>query len=301
MLNLLSRLEFDADQLSNSQKKFGLGHLWFLLCLLRNGSLSLRGRTGPTTNVFRPVSSAPVSGRSPGRYLIDLFLRDFDWERWLDGFRSDLRVVDFGCGDGRYGPLFQELLEKFSITYLGLDVARSENWSELESPAIRFEEIDGSDREIPEFDVIVTVTSLEHIEDDNRLLDQIQTIAHSQGWPSLQVHIVPAPRALFLYKLHGYRQYSLSRLWKQFREPLESGHIEIWGLGGRAAQKVHKDFVRGPLVFRGTSRKFNQSDYLKAVEYAVDLDKKEVANQQPIFWAVVVRCQGLVVRGREQL
>ena len=82
-----------------------------------------------------------------------------------------------------------------------------------------------------QFDLIVSISALEHIADDHLVIDRARSWLRPGG---LQVHIVPGGWALPLYLWHGYRQYSRGAIAKRF-----NANATIYRLGGIMSFSIH--------------------------------------------------------------
>ena len=144
-----------------------------------------------------------------------------------------IRILDVGCGSGGLSNFIEAA--GYSGEYVGIDVGN------------RFQNVNGADIELKRsfiqtdahnyhpdqpFDMIISFSALEHIDDDKSLITGFSSMLNSGG---IQLHIVPSPWGLFLYLWHGYRQYGLGRLRRRFG--VEGTHII--SLGGPMSTILH--------------------------------------------------------------
>lgn len=180
------------------------------------------------------------STASPGRTLTEAFLHSRLPKMLPPG---ELRVLEIGCGSGSLTRLLAEV--GYSGSYVGVDIAdRFDRTAQPDfrrdfvlADAHRFEP-DGK------FDLVISVSALEHIADDRRLIARLGGFLAPGG---LQLHFVPSGWGLLTYLWHGYRQYSAASLEERFASPRTS----IISMGGAASFMLHFLFITvGEILLR---------------------------------------------------
>ena len=169
---------------------------------------------------------------SPGRVLTEAFI-GLELPRLLPP--RDIRVLEIGCGSGSLTRLLAEF--GYSGSYVGVDVAdRFDRGAQsgfqrafVRSDAHRFE---------PEgqFDLIVSVSALEHIPDDIGLIQRLSGFVAPGG---LQLHFLPSSWGLPVYLWHGYRQYGQAALVERF----DAERTTVYSLGGLTSFLLHFSFI----------------------------------------------------------
>lgn len=202
-----------------------------LLYLARNLGRNLAGFAPWVAT--RACPGMPAAGRmmSPARLYSDHFL-----DTVLPALepRRTLDVLEIGCGSGSLCGRLARL--GFSGRYTGLDIGDRFDRTAVPGFDKTFVLADAAawtpgDR----FDLVVSVSALEHIPEDTRVIAHARTWLRSGG---LQVHIVPAGWSLPLYLWHGYRQYSRRALGARF-----SPGAVVYRLGGGLSFLVHFLFI----------------------------------------------------------
>ncbi|MGZ0190207.1 MAG: class I SAM-dependent methyltransferase, partial [Alphaproteobacteria bacterium] len=225
----------------NGDQRLGAGDR--VRYLLQNARRNLLGLARPGFRRFtqwRPPAgaidgvAAPIA--SPGRKLAEAFMV-FGLPQHLPP--GEISVLEIGCGSGRA----RDLLARAGYTghYTGLDVFdrfnKSHGGTAFES---EFRLMDAHDIEIaPRFDLIMSNSALEHIEDDAKLVARLRTCLRPGG---VQFHIVPSGAALPAYLWHGYRQYAGRALAERFTPE----QTEVWALGGLASLMAHIFWITLP-------------------------------------------------------
>jgi len=228
-------------------------------------------------NLLAPAVSVPSSlfccGRvseadgtpSPGRLLGQAFVCA-ELPRLLA--RSNLRVLDVGCGTGRMSRLLARA--GFRGTYVGVDINDRFFRDDVGSEGFvrRFVHGDAHDLlESETYDLVFSNSALEHIPDDRRLLERLDKLVAPGG---MQVHIVPSGWGLALYLWHGYRQYPLSRIGALFA----GDRTQVYSLGGLACFAVHFLFVSlGDILLRLRLRERFPQTYRSLLNKALMIDR----------------------------
>lgn len=203
-----------------------------------------------------------INSNSPGRQYLDAFLED-QITKLLE--KKEIKVLDIGCGTG----YMREVLEKigFRGKYIGVDVVKENKFSEISNnfeiifiqSAIEDFEFDG------EFDLVISNTAFEHIPDDKKVAKQSYRYAGENG---VQLHVMPSFFSLFVYLLHGFRQYTPNRIKRLFEE-----RVVIYRLGGFASFIVAFFMMTIPERLTGNRKLRSTNFYKKCMLFANKLDK----------------------------
>lgn len=207
----------------------------------RNCALSA-WRSGVTARPLFADSLGSWNLQSPSRFLTDVF-----FERELPKIFPPNRatnVVEIGCGSG---SLARRLAHAgFGGTYTGIDIGNrfGRDFGEKFPFDVTFIQGDVHDYTpaVP-IDLLISVSALEHIADDNVVLARLATHMRPGG---MEIHVVPSAAALYAYLWHGYRQYTPRAL----VERLGNG-ITLWKLGGAGTFAVHLTTITIPELLLG--------------------------------------------------
>lgn len=229
------------------------GNLW------RN--LRPRRRTLPIER-WRTAPAAGGSG-SPLRILSEAFIRE---ELPCQRPPGAVAVLDIGCGSGRLAALLAEA--GYRGRYTGVDTDDRFAADTFAAPTFLMAFVRGDAHEVTldgPYDLILSVSALEHVADDQRLIARLNLALSPDG---VQVHIVPAPAALLLYLWHGFRQYSRAALAERFGRGAYA-----FALGGVASWLVHFLWVTVPeMLLHFRARRALPRTYAAMVRLALRLD-----------------------------
>jgi len=229
---------------------------------------------------------------SPARRLCDLFWLSLPWTKVAAALGGTVRVLEIGCGSGRYGELLRDCLGGAFGGYRGLDVVRDEAWPALQRDP-RFEFVcagsDATAQYAGDANLIFTQSALEHFEGDMTFFRQLQTHIAGAGRPVLQLHLIPSAGCLRTFLWHGVRQYT----------PRTTSHITglfgadcgklLYALGGARCNRLHRRYVTWPWLFgRGDRRRQTTALYDAQLREAIRLDDAAPAAAEACFYALAL-------------
>ncbi len=174
------------------------------------------------------IDSAPTD--SPMRSYLDAFMR-VELPKIVSP--RQLSVLDIGCGTAYTRRLLAQ--SGYKGTYTGVDIVLEQKFDIDAEPAFVtefFNEDITAFSPQKRFDLVISNTSLEHIDDDAAALSVARRLCANGG---AEVHIVPSLWALPLYLWHGYRQYTPARLRKLF----VGTNYRVYRMGGLASFILH--------------------------------------------------------------
>ncbi len=235
-------------------------------------------RLGPGLRVVPYTSRrTEISGdtASPGRILTDAFIA-----HQLPTILAPrpVKVLEIGCGSGSLCAKLADL--GYRGTYVGVDVQDRFNHAEVPGFDRRF--ILGDAHAFAEtgpFDLVVSVSALEHIPDDGRLINALPGLVAAGG---IELHIVPSGLGLPAYLWHGYRQYTSVSL----RERFGADGVTVYGFGGLPSFLAHFLLITcGEMLSRLKVRQRFPKAYARLVDLTLRADA--VIPWGPTMYAVI--------------
>lgn len=208
------------------------------------------------------LSRTPMTA-SPGRVLTESFLLT-ELPHLLA--QREIRVLEIGCGSGSVTRLLAE--GGYRGEYVGIDILDRFDHGDQAEFRRQFVQTDAHGFE-PEgqFDLIISVSALEHILDDHLLLKRFTAFLAPGG---LQLHFVPSAWGLFANLWHGYRQYNLAALVNRF----DVTRAKVYYMGGMATLLLHVVFITlGEILLPLSLRKRIPRAYGGFLDYCLRLDR----------------------------
>jgi len=175
-------------------------------------------------------------------------------------------LLDIGCGSGYVRKILADA--GFAGEYAGVDLYKHDNFDKFNSSSFesiliesRIEDLKISKR----FDFIISITALEHIENDILTISKCSHLLKNEG---IQMHIVPSSWSKFLYIRHGYRQYDQKRIKMLFRDRIS----KVYKLGGLFSFFLHLIFITIPVFILKNDRMRDLCFYPSLIEICNKLD-----------------------------
>jgi 2-polyprenyl-3-methyl-5-hydroxy-6-metoxy-1,4-benzoquinol methylase len=200
---------------------------------------------------------------SPSRKFLDQFLT----AELLDIIPIKyVSLLDIGCGSGYVRKILADA--GFAGEYTGVDLYKHKNFESFNSNSFksiliesRIEDLNVSKR----FDFIISITALEHIENDALTISKCSHLLKKDG---IQMHIVPSSWSKILYIRHGYRQYDPKRIKMLFRDKI----YKVYKLGGLFSFFLHLIFITIPVFILKTDKMRDLCFYPNLIEICNKLD-----------------------------
>ena len=235
------------------------------------------------------VASRQNSPISPGRFLSDIFWESLDYKKLNSALGDQLRVIEIGCGSGKYG----DLISKFSCisSYTGVDIQSNRNWSDFDPNQFNFVEDTYEKFEyiVDNQNLIITQSALEHFEKDLRLFKKIDDYASTSQFPVASIHVVPSASSLFTFLWHGIRQYGKFHLRRLHLSSPNCSEFLIFTLGGLPLNWFHFKHVTIPQIFlRIPLISQDKSAYFAELLEAINRDIRKSSSRFSVFTAIVI-------------
>jgi SAM-dependent methyltransferase len=201
---------------------------------------------------------------SPGRKYLNSFLCHELPNMTAIG---NIDVLDIGCGSGYFQRLLADM--GYRGSYIGMDICRHTDFDKSRTDVFKADYVQSKIEDfetVGKFDLILSNTALEHIENDALAIAKCNEMLKPGG---VQIHIVPTFWSLFLYLVHGFRQYSPKRVKAMFL----GTNYKVYRLGGLFSFLLHVSFITIPVFGFKTDRLRDLGIYPKLVEMCNVLDR----------------------------
>jgi SAM-dependent methyltransferase len=219
--------------------------------------------------------------------LCDIFWENLDWEMIQAQLKGELRVLEVGCGTGRYG----EKLKSFANieSYLGIDIEPNNHWAAISSDKFHFQI--GSYEDVLNLvrgqNLIITQSAIEHFEQDIVFFDSIKKYAESCDFPVIAIHLFPSPACLFTMLLHGIRQYNRRAINQLVKVSGQTYAPTLFTLGGFRSNYFHfAELTLRSLVLRRPLATKDVKRYLNKASKVLFQDSNSKLKFSPAFYAL---------------
>ena len=233
----------------------------------------------------------PHHQMSPSRLMGDLFWSELPWEL-IKNEIGQVNIFDTGCGKGLYALFLNRFINNIN-SYTGIDFRKRDNWQQLmnQNPFITL--IENSSSNISEFidnetNLFITQSAIEHFNYDLEYFEQIKTFIDKKQKNIIQIHLFPSPVSLWLYLLHGVRQYNFKSILKIidiFKST--NSYFRIYPLCGNSGNKFHFFNITIPILFKKLYLDSN-IQYKEKLKNSIIKDLKDGISNNPSFYALVI-------------
>jgi SAM-dependent methyltransferase len=277
--------------------RFPVAATWYVLNWLNNVWLPNRRDRSLVVRAFQPRITAAdwdllTPTDSPARKLSDLFWMKLPWDA-VSYELGSIRILDIGCGSGRYGAQLQRFSKDLIATYVGIDPVEAPTWTEVKN---RYPFIELHQRNAEELDpgtlgscnFIMSQSCIEHVKNDLSLFENIASLANRSRKPLIQVHLFPSSACLKLYLTHGVRHYTPRTVSKITRLFHHNSRCTLVELGGAASNAVHWKYLTRPLLAGNQDQRFVLPDEYDRESRLAIAEDATLAAGQPTFYALVI-------------
>ena len=254
------------------------------------------------SNPYLTTSNLETFDRTPSRLLCNALWNSINYENLKLQLNSDLNFFDIGCGSGEYGKFLKKISNQYFGSYTGLDIYKNDKYP-TEFNHICSQAANVSKYINKKINFVISQSTLEHIEKDTFVIEEISKKLCKNNTPFIQIHMVPASKCLWLYLWHGYRQYSkknLSNISNQLKKKFNV-NTSIIPLGGNNSFWTHLKYITLPYVFKKIILKdkaFKWCNQKNVEEKIIKSVNKELNcnEENPIFWAFIISSNNINIK-----
>jgi SAM-dependent methyltransferase len=268
---------------------------YFLFNLVNNLNTTIRMQHTRVAN-FNPSKSAIIEHlnttsepTSPSRVMSNIFWEQLDWRLIRAKLSGEIRVLEVGCGTGRYGEKLNQLASINS--YKGVDIEAREGWELNQPDHFSFQRASFEDFSsvTSRQNLIITQSALEHFDQDLQFFGSIGNYAKTCNFPLVSIHLFPSPICLFTFLFHGIRQYNRKSILKLIRSSGMQQIVNLYILGGPRSNLFH--FIQITLrsvIFRRPLSSKSMSSYVSKMSRVLVRDSKSRSKFSPSFYALIL-------------
>jgi len=268
---------------------------YFLFNLMNNLYTKIRmqdtkvEKFNPPKSVVIKHLSTVNEPTSPSRIMSNIFWEQLDWKLIRTKLNGEIRVLEVGCGTGRYGKKLNHLASINS--YKGVDIEAREEWRLDKLDHFFFQRASFEDFSsfISRENLIVTQSALEHFDQDLQFFESIGNYAKTSDFPVISIHLFPSPIGLFTFLLHGIRQYNRRSILKLIKSSGTPQIVNLYILGGFRSNLFHLvQITLRSVIFRKPLSSKYLSSYVNKMSGVLVRDSESKSKFSPSFYALIL-------------
>lgn len=238
---------------------------------------------------------------TPSRIIGDMYWQSRPWGEIKDKL-GNVNILDIGCGKGSYCKSLYNWSDGQITSYSGIDLFESDKWPSVLQWATenkfkaRFQarDLDQTPESFKDSipngtNFFMSQSALEHIRYDLRIFKDIREYMIANNQPCTQMHLFPATNALYLYLLHGYRQYGNYAMQKIVDVFSDICTVKLYKIGGPRTDKHHLRYITIPYFLSDQvhSKEDKPDEYARLIKEAIPLDMQDNVDDHT-FWALEI-------------
>ena len=221
--------------------------------------------------------------QSPIRLICNIFWQSINWREINMNFKNDLRILEVGCGTGRYFNFLKKISKSRKFKYIGIDII-NRNFKKKKDKFFYLDDANNVDLYLDRANFLFTQSAIEHFEHDLIFFKKISKFLNKKKKKFIQVHLFPSESCLYTYLFHGYRHYNykmISRLTKSFNA---NHSFELFHIGSK---NINKFAFKQIALNRILKKKINSID-IKKIRECVYKDNKIMSYKNSSFYCLVI-------------
>ena len=254
---------FSGDKKLNFLQKF----FWFLISFINikfTGDLDkkinfkkfkINQKLLTKNNIFK--------SKSPIRLICNVFWQSIDWSLIKSKLNNNLRLLEVGCGDGRYYDFIKKVSRIENIHYTGIDVKKKifkkKNTLFIQDNAYNV------DSYLKKINFLFTQSAIEHFKYDLIFFKKISKILNRTNKKFIQLHLFPAESTLYTYLFHGYRHYNLKMISKLTESFNKKHKFFLFSIGSKNINQYTFKEITIKRIFKKKISNLNTKKFIECI------------------------------------
>ncbi len=221
--------------------------------------------------------------KSPVRLICNTFWQSINWKEINQNLKNDLRILEVGCGTGRYFDFLKKLSKSRKFKYTGIDII-NRNFHKRKDKFFYLDDANNVDLYLDKVNFLFTQSAIEHFEHDLIFFKKISKFLNKKQKKFIQVHLFPSESCLYTYLFHGYRHYNYKMISKLTESFGDNHNFDLFHMGSKNTNKFTFKQITLNRIFK---KKIDTIDIEKLRE-SVQKDNKIMSFKNSSFYCLVI-------------
>ncbi len=221
--------------------------------------------------------------KSPIRQICNVFWQSVDWQKVKLKLDNNIKLLEVGCGDGRYFSFIKKISKIKNIKYIGIDIQKKKIKTEKNFKFF-LDSAYNVDHYLNKVNFLFTQSAIEHFKYDLIFFKKISKFLNKNKKKFIQIHLFPAESTLYTYLFHGYRHYNplmISKLTKTFNK---NHKFILFSIGSKNINK----FTFREITLRRILKKKQINLNFEKLKECVEKDNKISTLKNSSFYCLVI-------------